>query len=138
MTTANEKREYVPERLHATLTPAKSLKIARELQGLSQSELARQSGIPQSAISAFESGEEDMGIKRIKILAAALKVHPAVLAFPTWEAEVIDINQHIRRRTSEQTHRPPEYSVTRAGGTKRAKRAKTKSASAARPRGKRR
>ena len=88
-------REYVSERQHAELTPGASLRIARELQGLTQSELARLSGIPQPAISAFESGQEDMGIKRIKALAVALKVHPAVIAFPNWEAEVI--NLHARR-----------------------------------------
>jgi hypothetical protein len=43
MTTA---RDYVPEKRHAN---------ARELQGLSQSELARRTGIEQSAISALES-----------------------------------------------------------------------------------
>ncbi len=79
-------RDFVPETRHATLTPGESLRMVRELQELSQSELARRSGIPQSAISAFESGAQEMGLKRVTALASALSVHPAVLAFPDWEA----------------------------------------------------
>ena len=93
-------RDYLPEKRHETLTPGEALRIAREFQGLSQSELARQTGIAQSAISAFESGREEMGIKRVKTLAAALRVHPAVIAFPDWQADVIDIAAAARRRTS--------------------------------------
>lgn len=83
MTTA---RDYVPEKRHAKLTPGKSLQSLRELQELSQSELARRTGIAQSAISAFESGSQEMGLKRVKVLAEALGVHPAVIAFPDYEA----------------------------------------------------
>lgn len=79
-------RNYLPERRHAKLTPGEALKIARELQDLTQSELSRRTGIPQSAISAFESGAQDIGLRRIKVLAEALEVHPAVIAFPDWEA----------------------------------------------------
>ena len=62
-------REYVPEKRHAKLTPGRALQIARELQELSQSELARRTGIAQSAISAFESGSQEMGLKRVRVLA---------------------------------------------------------------------
>ena len=79
-------RDYVPEKSHANLTPGRALQIARELQELSQSELARRSGIAQSAISAFESGAQEMGLKRIKVLAEVLGVHPAVIAFPDYAA----------------------------------------------------
>jgi len=80
MTTA----DYVAEKRHATLTPGQSLQIVRELQELTQSELARRTGIAQSAISAFESGGQELGLKRIKVLAEALRVHPAVIAFPEY------------------------------------------------------
>lgn len=82
MTTA---RDYAPEKRHTKLTPGRALQIARELQDLSQSELARRTGIAQSAISAFESGAQEIGLKRVKILAEALGVHPAVIAFPDYE-----------------------------------------------------
>jgi transcriptional regulator with XRE-family HTH domain len=81
MTTA---RDYVPEKRHAKLTPGRALQIAREMQELTQSELARKTGIAQSAISAFESGAQEMGLKRVKVLAEALGVHPAVIAFPDY------------------------------------------------------
>lgn len=82
MTTA---RDYVPEKRHAKLTPGRALQIARELQELTQSELARRTGIAQSAISAFESGAQEIGLKRVRVLAEALGVHPAVIAFPDYE-----------------------------------------------------
>lgn len=89
--------EYVLERHHARLTPGESLKILRELQGLSQSDLARATRIAQSAISAFERGTQEIGLKRAKALAIALQVHPAVIAFPDWEAEVHDLSAHRAR-----------------------------------------
>jgi len=91
MTTKRD--DYVDERQHARLTPAKSLRVVRELQGLSQAELAKLSGIPQPTISAIENDHKGLGIERAKQLARALKVHPAVLAFPGWEprANVVDL-----------------------------------------------
>ena len=59
-----------------------SVKIIRELQELSQNELAELTGIPQSTISAIEHDKINLGIERAKILAKALKCHPAVLVFP--------------------------------------------------------
>jgi transcriptional regulator with XRE-family HTH domain len=103
MTTASD---YAPERRHAKLTPGESLKIVRELQGLSQSELARRTGIAQSALSAFERGAQEIGLKRAKTLAAALQVHPAVIAFPDWEveasAEVHDLYEHLVKKLKKQ------------------------------------
>ena len=95
MTTA---RDYVREKRHAKLTPGEALKIARELQGLSQSELARRTGIAQSALSALESGDTEMGVKRAKKLAAVLGVHPAVIAFPDWNAPVVDLYDALARK----------------------------------------
>ncbi|MGB5728377.1 MAG: helix-turn-helix transcriptional regulator, partial [Thiogranum sp.] len=42
-------------------------------------------GIPQSTISAIENGRVNLGVERAKILARALKCHPAVLVFPGWD-----------------------------------------------------
>jgi transcriptional regulator with XRE-family HTH domain len=97
MTTA---RDYVPEKRHTKLTPGVALRVVRELQGLSQSELARRTGIAQSAISAFESGVQEMGIRRVKVLAEALGVHPAVIAFPDYETGSSSARSPIRRATS--------------------------------------
>lgn len=62
-----------------------SVRIIRELQGLSQTELSTLTGIPQSTISAIENDKVNLGIERAKVIARALKCHPAVLVFPGWE-----------------------------------------------------
>jgi len=61
-----------------------SVRIIRELQEFSQSELARLTGIPQSTISAIENDRIKIGVERAKVLARALNCHPAVLVFPGW------------------------------------------------------
>jgi len=62
-----------------------SVRIIRELQGMSQNNLADISGIPQSTISAIENDRINLGVERAKTLARVLKCHPAVLVFPGWE-----------------------------------------------------
>lgn len=62
-----------------------SVRIVRELQELSQNELANITGIPQSTISGIENDRINVGVERAKVLAKALKCHPAVLVFPGWE-----------------------------------------------------
>ena len=62
-----------------------SVRIVRELQGLSQNELARRTGISQATISAIENDRVRLGVERAKALARALKCHPGVLVFPGWE-----------------------------------------------------
>ncbi len=64
-----------------------SVRIVRELQELSQNDLAELTGIPQSTISAIENDRVQLGVERAKALAKALKCHPAVLVFPGWEIE---------------------------------------------------
>lgn len=59
--------------------------IIRELQGMSQNDLADASGIPQSTISAIERDRINLGVERAKQLARALRCHPAVLVFPSWD-----------------------------------------------------
>ena len=64
-----------------------SVRIIRELQELSQNQLAELSGIPQSTISAMKIDRISLGVERAKALARALKCHPAVLVFPGWEID---------------------------------------------------
>ncbi len=64
-----------------------SVRIIRELQELSQNDLAALTGIPQSTISAIENDRVQLGVERAKVLAKALKCHPAVLVFPGWKVE---------------------------------------------------
>ena len=62
-----------------------SVRIVRELQGLSQNQLAQQTGIAQATLSAIENDRVRLGVERAKVLARALKCHPAVLVFPGWK-----------------------------------------------------
>ncbi len=64
-----------------------SVRIIRELQELSQNDLAAITGIPQSTLSAIEHDKINLGVERAKVLARALKCHPAVLVFPGWDVE---------------------------------------------------
>ncbi len=81
----NEMSDYKPARKRVDVTVGESVRIIRELQGLSQNELAKLSGIPQSTISAMENDRINLGVERAKTLARVLKCHPAVLVFPCWE-----------------------------------------------------
>jgi transcriptional regulator with XRE-family HTH domain len=64
-----------------------SVRIIRELQGLSQNQLSRMTRIPQSTLSAIENDRINLGVERAKVLARALKCHPAVLVFPGWQVD---------------------------------------------------
>jgi len=76
---------YRAAKKRVDVTVGESVRILRELQELSQSDLARLTGIPQTTISAIENDRVNLGVERSKVLARALKCHPAVLVFPGWE-----------------------------------------------------
>ncbi|MBN4075099.1 MAG: transcriptional regulator [SAR86 cluster bacterium] len=79
--------EYSKAKKQVEVSVADSLRILRELQELSQNELAALSGIPQSTISAIENDRIQLGVERAKVFARALQCHPAVLVFPGWDVE---------------------------------------------------
>jgi transcriptional regulator with XRE-family HTH domain len=81
------KREFRRARSTVDVSPGESVRILRELQELSQNQLSRLTGIPQSTISAIENERVRLGVERAKVLARALRCHPAVLVFPGWEIE---------------------------------------------------
>ena len=83
----NSKEKFHPARRYAGLTTGDTVRVTRELQELSQSELARRAGVSQPVLSAIENGRVSLGLERAKKLARALKVHPSVLLFPDWERE---------------------------------------------------
>lgn len=78
---------FRPARRRIKVTVGESLRIVREFQELSQNELAKLCGIPQTTISAIENGRVRLGVERAKVLARALKCHPAVLVFPDWDEQ---------------------------------------------------
>ena len=75
---------YRRARRHVEVSVGESVRIMRELQELSQNELSELTGIPQSTLSAIENDRVNLGVERAKVLARALKCHPAVLVFPGW------------------------------------------------------
>jgi transcriptional regulator with XRE-family HTH domain len=77
--------EFVPARVGISVTPGEMLRTIRELQELTQSELAERTGIAQSNLSALETGARELGRERALVLAKALRVHPAVLLFPDFD-----------------------------------------------------
>lgn len=79
--------DYRLAKRNVEVSVGESVKILRELQELSQNDLAEICGIPQSTISAIENERVQLGVERAKVLARALRCHPAVLVFPGWDIE---------------------------------------------------
>ena len=75
-------RNYEKSKVRVKVSVGEQVRILRELQGLSQNGLSTFTGIPQSTISAIEHDRVNLGVERAKILARALKCHPAVIVFP--------------------------------------------------------
>lgn len=80
-------KEYRKAIKRIDVSVGESVRIIRELQGLSQNQLAALTGIPQSTLSAIENERVKLGVERAKVIARALKCHPAVLVFPGWDVE---------------------------------------------------
>ena len=78
-------KDYKIAKRQIDVSVGESVRIIRELQEMSQNELAKVAGIPQSTISAIENNRVNLGVERAKQLAKALKCHPAVLVFPGWD-----------------------------------------------------
>jgi transcriptional regulator with XRE-family HTH domain len=83
------KREFTQAKINCHLTPGKMLKVLRELQSLTQGDLAEKTGISQSNISAIENDIKNLGRERALILAHALRVHPSVLLFPDFDMRLV-------------------------------------------------
>lgn len=81
-------KDFKPAKRHIDVSIGESVRILRELQELSQNDLAELCGIPQSTISAIENDRVRLGVERAKVLARALRCHPSVLLFPGWDVSV--------------------------------------------------
>jgi DNA-binding XRE family transcriptional regulator len=81
-------KEFRPARKRVEVSVGESVRTLRELQGLSQNQLAELSGVSQATLSAIENDRVRLGVERAKVLARALRCHPAVLVFPGWEVPV--------------------------------------------------
>ncbi len=81
-------KNFRPAKKRIGVSVGESVRILRELQELSQSKLAALTGIPQATLSAIENDRVNLGVERAKVLAKALKCHPAALVFPGREAPI--------------------------------------------------
>ena len=79
--------EFRQAKKSVEVTCGESVRILRELQELSQNDLAKLTGLPRSTISAIENDRVRLGVERSKVFARALRCHPAVLVFPGWDVE---------------------------------------------------
>ncbi|MCK4303415.1 MAG: helix-turn-helix transcriptional regulator [Candidatus Eisenbacteria sp.] len=79
--------EFRKARKTIDVSVGESVRIIRELQELSQNGLSELTGIPQSTISAIENDRVNLGVERAKVIARALRCHPAVLVFPGWNVD---------------------------------------------------
>jgi transcriptional regulator with XRE-family HTH domain len=79
--------EYTPARVRVALTPGDAVRVTRELQEMTQAQLAKACGIPQPTISSIENGRATLGAERAEKIARALKVFPGVLLWPNWGAD---------------------------------------------------
>ena len=59
-------KDFKPARTRIEVTVGESVRILRELQEMSQNDLALLAGIPQSTISAIENGRINLGVERAK------------------------------------------------------------------------
>ena len=84
-------KDYSIAKKQINISVGESVRIIRELQEMSQNDLARASGIPQSTISAIENDRVNLGVERAKQLARILRCHPAVLVFPGWDIQYKEV-----------------------------------------------
>ncbi len=80
------------------LSTGSTVRIARELLEMSQNDLSKLTGIPQSAISGIEADRIMLGVERAKVLAIALQVNPAVLLFSRWHYEKEEIKARMKAK----------------------------------------
>ena len=77
--------QFRPAKKRINVSVGESVRIIRELQGFSQNQLAERTRISQATLSAIENDRVRLGVERAKVIARALRCHPAVLVFPGWE-----------------------------------------------------
>ena len=80
-----KRKDFRKARKTVAVSVGESVRIIRDLQGLSQNERSIRTRIPQSTISAIENDRVNLGVERAKVIARALSCHPAVLVFQGWD-----------------------------------------------------
>ena len=81
--------EFVAAKRHVPITTGETIRMLRELKGWTQEGLAKLSGVNAKNISLLENNKVDIGKKRAEQIANAFGVHPAIIMFPEYEAELM-------------------------------------------------
>ena len=79
--------EFLSAKSNVRLTSGQMIRILREKRKWTQQDLAEAAGLKQSTVSALEHDRITLGVDRAKVLAICFKVHPGLLAFPSWNFE---------------------------------------------------
>ena len=70
-------KEFRPAKKHAEISVGEPVRALRELQGFSEKQLSRSSGVPQATLSAIENDRVRLGVERAKVLAPSLTTLPS-------------------------------------------------------------
>ncbi len=89
--------EFRKAKSRIRISPGESVRIMRELQELSQNQLAEVAGIPQSTISAIERERVNLGVERAKtgvrvVVAHRYHDHAIPLAEAPGEGDVLELS----------------------------------------------
>lgn len=82
-----KKKTTVIARPRVNLSPGEMVRIARELQEMTQGQLSQGSGIDEDTIARIEREDMALDVERAEKLGRALKTHPNVLLRPNWVPE---------------------------------------------------
>ncbi len=78
------RNEFRKARRRVDISVGESVRILRELQELSQNDLAELTDIAQSTLSAIENDKVKVGVEPPNVIARALRVQQDVIVFPAW------------------------------------------------------
>ncbi|MCD6117453.1 helix-turn-helix transcriptional regulator [bacterium] len=83
------KNKFISSQKYVDLTTGEAIRMLRKLKGWTQEELAARSGINAKNISMLENDKVEIGKHRAVQLAKAFGIHPAIIMFPEYEADLI-------------------------------------------------
>lgn len=84
---ARDMLEFLDEVVETQSTSGSIVRAFRKKFNLTQKNLAKITGIPESNISAIEHDKIDLGVKRAEMLAVVFGLHPSTILYPQpkWE-----------------------------------------------------
>ena len=85
------KKNFTPAQKHISLTTGDVIRMLRELKGWTQEKLAALSGVNAKNLSLLENNKVDIGKKRAVKIANAFGIHPSIIMFPEYEADLIQM-----------------------------------------------